>query len=157
MTPEKMKEILDETGKADEKLVDVLKKVQEKNSCRCITKKNIEDIAEQMQINESRIYSVASFYSMLSLEKTGKYLIEICRSPSCHISGSTDILKCFEEELGINAGKTTEDGLFTLKTSSCIGACDAAPAALVNNRIVGNLTGEDVRKMVMEMRKCKNA
>lgn len=100
----------------------------------------------------TNIYEVATFYSFLTTKPKGKYVIRLCESPSCYINKSTNILREFEKQLGIKAGQTTEDGLFTLELTSCIGCCDGAPAALVNREQHTKLTKSKVKKLVEECR-----
>lgn len=109
-------------------------------------------IADQMGVSLAQIYSLATFYSFFSTEKRGKYVIRLCKTAPCHIKGTKGILEAFEKVLEIKAGETTPDGLFTLETCECIGACDESPAALIDSTVYGHLTPEKVKDLVALLR-----
>ncbi len=104
----------------------------------------MRELAKAMNIPESEVYGVASFYSFLSTEIKGKHIIRICRSLPCYIKHSQMIIDAVEKELGIKPGETTEDGLYSLELTNCIGACDKAPAMMIDNDVHGNLTAEKI-------------
>ena len=91
---------------------------------------------------------VVGFYSMLSKEPRGKYIIRLCQSPPCFIKGFTNILQILKKQLGLDVNETTEDGLFTLEFSSCLGVCGIAPAMSINNEVYGNLTEKKVIEII---------
>jgi len=91
----------------------------------------MRSVSAYLNVPESRVYSVATFYKALSLVPLGKNIIKICDGTACHIRGSPEVLKAFEKELAITNGETTEDGLFTLQTVYCLGACALAPVVTV--------------------------
>jgi NADH:ubiquinone oxidoreductase subunit E len=109
-----------------------------------ITGERMRELAKAMNIPESEVYGVASFYSFLSTEIKGKHIIRICRSLPCYIKHSQMIIDAVEKELGIKPGETTEDGLYSLELTNCIGACDKAPAMMIDNDVHGNLTAEKI-------------
>ena len=84
-------------------------------------------VAETLSIQPIEVYEVASFYSMYNLKPVGKCLIEVCRTSSCWLRGAEEIVQHIENKLGIKEGQTTADGMFTLKTVECLGACGYAP------------------------------
>ncbi len=100
------------------------------------------EISKQMDIPIAEIHGVMSFYSFLNKKKKGKYVIRICRSLSCEFKGKNRIKNVIMRELGIGVGETTDDGLFTLEETNCIGMCDRSPAMLINDRPYYNLTPE---------------
>ncbi|MGI6672812.1 MAG: NAD(P)H-dependent oxidoreductase subunit E [Limnochordia bacterium] len=132
-------------------LIPVLHEVQEVAG-NGIPKVVAQTVADAMGIPLARIYSVQTFYSFFSKEPRGRILIRLCRTAPCHIKGTKRILEAFERALGIKDGETTEDGLFTLETCECIGACDVSPAALVDDTVYGHLTEEKVAALVQELR-----
>ena len=132
-------------------LIPVLHEVQEVAG-NGIPKEVARTVSEAMGIPLAKIYSVQTFYSFFSKEPRGKVLIRLCKTAPCHIKGTKKILEIFERELGIKAGETTSDGLFTLETCECIGACDVSPAALVDDTVYGHLTPEKVRELVGRLR-----
>src|SRR5690606_1993173 len=122
-------------------LIPVLHEVQEVAG-NGIPKEVAKTVSEAMGVPLAQIYSVQTFYSFFSKEPRGKILIRLCKTAPCHIKGTKRILEAFEQALGIEAGETTADGLFTLETCECIGACDVSPAALIDDTVYGHLTAD---------------
>ena len=112
-----------------------------------------EFIANKLNINVSKVYGVVTFYSFFTMEKKGKYVINICMGTACFVRGADKILKEFEEKLGIKNGETTADGKFTLSTLRCVGACGLAPVVQVNGKTYGNATLETVTEILEEYSK----
>ncbi len=112
-----------------------------------------EFIADKLNINVSKVYGVVTFYSFFTMEKKGKYVINICMGTACFVRGADKILKEFEEKLGIKNGETTPDGKFTLSTLRCVGACGLAPVVQVNGKTYGNATIETVAEILEEYSK----
>lgn len=111
----------------------------------------MRSVAEYLNVPESRVYSVATFYKALSLVPLGKNVIKMCDGTACHIRGSPEVLKAFEKELGIKNGETTEDGLFTIQTVNCLGACALAPVVTINDRVFGKVKVKDVPGIIKEV------
>ena len=113
----------------------------------------VEDyLAERLELAPSLVRGVRSFYSHYRRPEDGKHVIMVCRTLPCALRGAAAILAAFEEHLGIRAGETTPDGLFTLRKVECLGACAAAPAAQINDDYFENLTPEKVRDIVLALR-----
>ena len=127
-----------------------LEREQKKNGW--ISEKALKRISTETKIPISRVYATASFYAHLHLEKQGKYIIEICNSPSCYLNSSLDLIKFIEKELKIKSGQTSNNRKFSLHICSCIGCCNKAPAMMINKKVYGNLTKEKVREI---LKKCK--
>ena len=109
-------------------------------------------VSEKTGISVAEIYGVVTFYSFFSLEPKGKYVIGICMGTACYVKGSQQILDKFSEVLGIGAGETTKDGLFTIDALRCIGACGIAPAVTINGKVYPKLTVDKVASIVEEYR-----
>lgn len=109
-------------------------------------------IAEKLEIPESKVYGVVSFYSYFTTEPKGKNIINVCTGTACFVRGSGDVLNQFKKELNIHEGETTKDNLFTLDTLRCIGACGLAPVVTINNKIYGKVKPEDVKSILKEYR-----
>jgi NADH-quinone oxidoreductase subunit E len=110
-------------------------------------------IASLLKIQPIEVYEVASFYSQFYLEKTGKYVIEVCRTGPCAICGGEKISEYLQKKLQIGVDQTTTDGLFTLREVECIGACGYAPAIQINTDFYENLTEEKTDNIIEELRK----
>lgn len=101
-------------------------------------------IAESLGISLEQVYQVVTFYSMFKLNPTGKYSISVCLGTACYVKGSQSILDELEKQLGIKAGGTTPDGIFTLQATRCLGCCGLAPVMTVNEEVYGRLVPGDI-------------
>ncbi len=108
--------------------------------------------ASLLKIEPIEVYEVATFYSMYNLKPVGKYLFEVCQTGPCMINGSDNIIEYIKQRLGINVGETTADGLFTLKTVECLGACGYAPMMQLGKTFREHLTKERVDQIIEECR-----
>lgn len=109
-----------------------------------ISQDSMKRLSKELNLPISRIYATTTFYSQLKTTPQGKYVIEICNSPSCYLNGSLDIIKHIEKKLNIRSGQTTKDKIFSLHICSCIGCCDKAPAIKINSKVYGNLTKKKI-------------
>lgn len=107
-----------------------------------ISNESIAEISSLIGITEVQVQSVASFYSMYKQEPTGKYLLSVCKSISCEISNSSDVITKVKEFTNLSNNETDEEGLFTYESVECIGACGGAPAIQINYETVEGLTPE---------------
>jgi NADH-quinone oxidoreductase subunit E len=110
-------------------------------------------VAGLLQIKPIEVYEVATFYSMYNLKPVGKYVFEVCQTGPCMLMGSDSIIKYIQDKLGIKPGETTADGLFTLKTVECLGACGYAPLMQLGKNYREHLTKEKIDAIVEECRK----
>jgi len=113
----------------------------------------VEIVAKECGVPLSKVYEVLTFYTMFSTKPRGKYIIRVCASLPCHVTGGREIVETLKEVLGIDFGETTEDGLFTLEKTSCLGLCGVSPVIMINEDFYGNLTPERVREIIEEIRK----
>ena len=109
-------------------------------------------VAELLKLEPIEVYEVATFYSMYNLEPVGKFVFEVCQTGPCMISGSDNIIDYIKQKLNIGVGQTTTDGLFTLKTVECLGACGYAPMMQLGKFYKEHLTPEKVDQIVEECR-----
>ena len=109
-------------------------------------------VSEKAGIAVAEIYGVVTFYSFFSLEPKGKYIIGCCLGTACYVKGAQQIIDKFSDILGIKAGETTADGLFTIDALRCIGACGIAPAVSINGKVYPKVTVPQVAKIVEEYR-----
>ena len=109
-----------------------------------------ELVSEKTGISVAEIYGVVTFYSFFSLTPKGKYVIGVCLGTACYVKGAQQIVDKFSEIIGIKAGETSADGLFTLDALRCIGACGIAPAVTINGKVYPKLTVDAVPKIVEE-------
>ncbi len=113
----------------------------------------MDHVAETLGILPIEVYEVASFYSMFNLNPVGKYVLEVCQTGPCMLSGSDKIINHIKQKLNIKVGETTPDGLFTLKPVECLGACGYAPMMQLGKTYRENLTIEKVDELLEELKK----
>lgn len=142
-----VQEVLARHGKGGS-LVTILKDVQDK--CAYLPEEAMIHIARGLGIPASEVYEVATFYSFLSVDPLGENTIRICRSIPCFLKNSEIVVKTVEKELGISIDETTGDGKFSLRLTNCIGACDKAPAMMINRKIYGDLTADKIARILSE-------
>jgi NADH-quinone oxidoreductase subunit E len=109
-------------------------------------------VASLLKIEPIEVYEVATFYSMYNLKPVGKYLFEVCQTGPCMLNGSDDIIKYIGDKLSIKPGETSADGMFTLKTVECLGACGYAPMMQMGKTYREHLTKEKVDAIIEECR-----
>ncbi len=109
-------------------------------------------VASLLKLEPIEVYEVATFYSMYNTRPVGKYMFEVCQTGPCMLRGSDDIIAYIQEKLGIKPGETTADGLFTLKTVECLGACGYAPMMQLGKHFREHLTKEKVDQIIEECR-----
>ena len=110
-------------------------------------------ISDRTGIPVAEIYGVVTFYSFFSLKPKGKYVIGICLGTACFVKNSQQVIDKFSTLLGIKAGETTKDGLFTIEAIRCIGACALAPAMSINGKVYPKVTPDQVGKIIDEYKK----
>jgi NADH-quinone oxidoreductase subunit E len=109
-------------------------------------------VATLLKIEPIEVYEVASFYSMYNLKPVGKYMFEVCQTGPCMLNGSDNIIDYIKQKLNIGIGETTTDGMFTLKTVECLGACGYAPMMQLGKNFREHLTKEKVDAIIEECR-----
>lgn len=125
--------------------------VQEQNN-NWIPIAAMDHIAEILNIPKMYVYEVANFYTMYNKKPVGTYVIQVCRTTPCWLSGSDDITNICKKELGIDIGETTKDNKFTLVEVECLGACTVAPMCQINDQYYENLNPEKIIKIIRELK-----
>jgi len=113
-----------------------------------ISQETIAELAESLELSIGEVYGVASFYSFLSTKLQGRNIIRICQSLPCLLNYAQTIIESVQREIGIGPGETTPDGRFSFELTNCIGACDGAPAMMVNSDVHGDLTPKKIAKIL---------
>jgi NADH-quinone oxidoreductase subunit E len=117
-----------------------------------LSPETMDYVAELLKLEPIEVYEVATFYSMYNMKPVGRYMFEVCQTGPCMLRGSDDIIEYIKKKLGINVGETTPDGLFTLKTTECLGACGYAPMMQLGKFFREHLTPEKVDQIIEECR-----
>ena len=139
-------------GKQKSALIPVLHLAQEEFG-GWLSAETMDYVASVLNLQPIEVYEVATFYSMYNLKPVGRYLFEVCQTGPCMLNGSDNIIKYIFEKLGIKPGETTTDGMFTLKTVECLGACGYAPMMQLGKNYREHLTKEKVDAIIEECRK----
>ena len=132
-------------------LLEELHKAQTKEGY--VSEKAMKAISIKLNIPISRVYGATTFYTKIYTQPQGKFVIEICNSPSCYLNNSLNLIKYLEKKLQIKSGQTTKNKKFSLHICSCIGCCNKAPAMLINDKQYTNLTKEKIDEI---LKKCKS-
>jgi len=138
-------------GKQKSALLPVLHLAQEEFG-GWLSADTMDYVASLLKIEPIEVYEVATFYSMYNLKPVGKYMFEVCQTGPCMLSGSDQIISYIQSTLGIGPGETTADGLFSLKTVECLGACGYAPMMQLGKSYREHLTKEKVDAIIEECR-----
>mgnify|MGYP003452453921 FL=1 len=142
-------------GKQKSAILPVLHIAQEENG-GWLSTESMDYVATLLQLDPIEVYEVATFYSMYNLHPVGKYIFEVCQTGPCMIKGSDEIISYIKEKLNIGVGETTTDGMFTLKTVECLGACGYAPMMQMGKTYREHLTKEKIDSIIENCRSMNN-
>ena len=134
--------------KDSSQLIDVLSEIQAEYGY--VSEQNMRRIEQVLKIPLSEIYGVVTFYAAFKLKPFGKYRIVVCDGTACHVKGSRKLDNVIKDELGIEEGGITSDGLFSLELVRCLGLCASAPVLKVNDAVYAKCTPEKVREIIAE-------
>lgn len=116
-----------------------------------LSRELLDAVADYLNMPKVAVYEVATFYSMFDLQEVGQYKINVCTNISCLLRGSDEVVKYFEQRLGIKVGETTLDGKFTLREVECLAACVCAPVCEINRDYHESLTPEKIDNILEEL------
>jgi NADH-quinone oxidoreductase subunit E len=145
---ETLQKLLESHPRESGELIPILQHVQE--SLGYISETATKLIASHLRISESEVFGVASFYAQFRFTKPAKHSIKVCLGTACHVKGGADILSFISDELNIQPGEITEDGIFQLERVACFGCCALAPVLVVDDRVYGNVDILNVRDILSE-------
>lgn len=148
MNLKKVDEIIKKYDSSASWLVMILQDVQDEYNY--LPADAIKHVSEKMDIPLSRVFSVATFYSSLSLTERGKHLIKVCDGTACHLRGFVNIRDEISRQLGIEEDETTEDRKFTLEVVACLGACALAPVMAVGTEYHGNMDATKIKETLAQ-------
>lgn len=149
---EKVNAILENHQNNPDSLISVLQQIQDEY--RYLPEEILAYVSTAMGISPSRVYGVATFYENFSLHPKGKYVIKVCDGTACHVRKSQTLIDTVRTQLNLKEGAdTTNDMLFTLEIVSCLGACGLAPVLLVNEKVYGKVTSEEMKRILDEYRR----
>ena len=131
-------------------IVELLQIIQAED--QYIPKETLRHVSEQLDIPLSQLYGLATFYRAFSLEPRGKRQVTCCMGTACHVRGAKRVVDQFKHVLGIEVGDTTDDGLFSLQTVNCVGACAVSPIVMIDDEYHGEMTPAKVMRLVERCR-----
>jgi NADH-quinone oxidoreductase subunit E len=147
MTKE-LQKTLKSYGQDRDSLIPILQSVQEKFGY--VSEDAVEGIARYLNISESSIYGVATFYTQFRFSRPGDHMIRVCLGTACHVRGGAQIMDEVSRHLGIHAGETTTDYKFSLERVACFGSCALSPVIVVDEKVYGRMTPKKVKKILKE-------
>jgi NADH-quinone oxidoreductase E subunit len=134
----------------DAALIPLLLELQKEKNF--IAEEAMDALAEYLAVPYARVKAVVTFYTMFNREPAGKYHIQVCRNISCHMAGAPDLLHRLKDKLDLLEGQTTRDGLYTLSSVECLGACGSAPVVQVNEHYFENMTAEKLDALLDDLK-----
>ena len=154
VSEKEIKRVLESYPKEKRHCLAILQDMQRKFGF--IPREGLNAISIYLNIKLSVLYSMATFYKALSLTPKGKHVIKVCDGTACHIRGAPVLLDALERALGIKAGETTKDGLFTVETVNCVGACAIAPVVVVDEQYHPKVRPDQVEEILKTYRNRKH-
>lgn len=146
--------IIEQHGSEPSAVIAILQGIQERY--RYLPREVFPYLSKRLGVGEAGIYSVATFYENFSLEPKGKYVLRVCDGTACHVRSSIPILERLQAELGLSDSlRTTKDGLFTVETVSCLGACGLAPVLTLNDQVYPAMTPEKASALIKELKEAQ--
>jgi len=139
----------EEYGGDKENLIMILQAIQKEYNY--LPKDALVYLAEKLSLPISHIYEVVTFYASFSLKPRGKHIIQICTGTACHLKGSDKVVKELCSRLKVEPGETTEDGLFTIETVNCVGACALAMVSVVDGKYHPSTNQSEMNKIIEEL------
>ena len=148
---EKTISIVQSHGCSTSNLIAILQDIQA--ACSYLSEESMTVVAEMLDVSVSSVYSVATFYENFSLEPKGRHIIKVCAGTACHVRNSGPIYDAIPEYLGLNdKRKTSSDGMFTLETVACLGACGLAPVMTVDGEVYPKMAPDAAIALLEEIR-----
>lgn len=144
------REIIGRFPRQKSALIPLLHLAQEQDGY--LTNDAMEHVAELVEVTPAEVYGTATFYEMFKFERVGSYCVNVCTGISCHLMGAWELLEHAADQLGVKAGGTTADLMFTLEGVECIAACTEAPAVAVNHRYRYKVTPDDMDRLLDDLR-----
>jgi NADH-quinone oxidoreductase subunit E len=148
--PAELAAILDRYRGHPDGLITVLEEIQEHYGY--LPRRALEYVARALGFPAARVYGVATFYNLFRLNAPGRYQVRVCTGTACHVNHSADILAHLKERLGVGEEETTPDGLFTLETVACTGACSLAPVVAIGEQVWGHMTPDKAWEALATLR-----
>jgi NADH-quinone oxidoreductase subunit E len=147
---DKVTAIIRKYGGDSSQLVSILQDIQ--TEYNYLPRAALDKLSKKLDIPQSRVYSMATFFRAFSLEERGKHICNVCQGTACHVRGADLILESLERQLGIQRGQTTSDHRFTLETVNCMGCCATGPVVKIDDEFFGHMTNDKVEPMLSKFK-----
>lgn len=147
---EELREVFENYEGKREELIPVLQDVQEKLGY--LPREALVSVSRFLNLPESVVFGVATFYAQFYLTRQGKHKVKVCRGTACHVRGGGRIMQAVQRKLGIKPGETTDDYEFSLERVACFGSCALAPVVVIDGKVHGRMTSRKVEKLIEETR-----
>ncbi len=147
---DKVTAIIKKYGSDSSQLVSILQDIQ--TEYNYLPRTALDKLAKKLDIPQSRVYSMATFFRAFSLEERGKHICNVCQGTACHVRGADLILESLERQLGVKRGQTTPDHKFTLETVNCMGCCATGPVVKIDDEFFGHMTNDKVEPMLSKFK-----
>jgi NADH-quinone oxidoreductase subunit E len=134
--------VIEEHGASKDEIIPILNAINAEIGY--IPASALEEVSKRLRVPKSQLFSVATFYQMLSTKPRGEHVVQFCESAPCHVVGGRQVWQALQDELGLAPGETSADGKWTLITTSCLGVCGVGPVVLIDEDVYGNLTPEQL-------------
>ncbi|MEI8130950.1 MAG: NADH-quinone oxidoreductase subunit NuoE [Leptolinea sp.] len=141
-----VKAAVDAFGANRDEIIPILNEIN--RSLGYIPPEALDEVSLLLKSPKSHLYSVASFYRMLSTKPRGRHVIQFCESAPCHVVGGMEVWEALKEHLHLKSGETSKDGKWTLLTTSCLGVCGVGPVMMVNDDIYGNIAPGEISSIL---------
>jgi len=145
---EELREVFENYEGKREELIPVLQDVQEKLGY--LPKEALVSVSRFLNLPESVVFGVATFYAQFYLTRQGKHKVKVCRGTACHVRGGGRIMQAVQRKLGIKPGETTDDYEFSLERVACFGSCALAPVVVIDGRVYGRMTTRKTEQILKE-------
>jgi len=153
MEEERLNQILRNREKSSYELIEVLQDIQKTYSY--LPEELLRIVSQKLEVPLIEVFRVANFYKAFTLSPRGKYLITICMGTACYVRGASRALEEVLRELDISPGQTTEDGMFTVETVNCLGACALGPVVVINGKYYDHMNARKLRALTKDIQREK--
>jgi NADH-quinone oxidoreductase subunit E len=143
---DKVAEIVKKYNKDKSQLVSILQDIQ--TEYNFLPREALDKLSKKLDIPQSHVYSMATFFRAFSLKERGKHIVNVCQGTACHVRGADLILESLERQLNVKRGDTTTDYKFTLETVNCMGCCATGPVVKIDEEYFGHMTNDKVEPML---------
>ena len=133
-------------------MLNILHELQNSNPNNYLTTEDLKLVADYLNTSYSSVYGVVKYYSMFSLKPRGKFVIRVCRSPLCHMVKTDQVLDEIKKNIGIGLGETTDDQLFSIESSECLGHCAKAPVIMINEKVYKELDPMKIKNIFQSIK-----